>query len=156
MWKPPDSFSFAAEQSGDDAFERYLLALLSRGAWTEKQVLEKLASRGADEDTAEGLVRKYTDAGYLDDRSYALLYAETHEDWGCRRLRDELRRRGVRDSFIASALEKVDEEARARHLAAEWKRQGLEEEKIEGRLIRRGFTPSLCRKVALGACDGEP
>ncbi len=155
MWKPPDFFSSLPEESGDDALEGYILALLSRGAWTKKQVLEKLASRGAGKDRAEGLVRKYADAGYLDDRSYALLFAETHGDWGCRRLRDELRRRGVKDSLIASALETVDEEARALHLAAAWHRQGMEGRKMEGRLLRRGFSPSLCRKVARGTCDGE-
>ena len=155
MWKPHDLFSSFPEQPGEDALEGYLLSLLSRGVWTQKQVLEKLTSRKADKETAERLVRKYTDAGYLDDRSYALMFAETHEDWGCRRLRDELRRRGVRDSLIAPALEKVDEEARAHVLASEWQRQGLEERKIEGRLLRRGFSPSLCRKVARGTCDGE-
>lgn len=154
MWKPPDPL-LSSPEPPEDAFEKYLLSLLTRGAWTEKQILEKLKIRGADEDQAKSLVRKYRNAGYLDDRSYALLFAETHEEWGRRRLRDELLRRGVRESFLSAALEEVDEEERASSLAAEWRERGVERQKIEGRLIRRGFSPSLCRKILQGACDEE-
>ena len=155
MWKPPDPIMSSSEPP-EDAHEKYLLSLLTRGAWTEMQILEKLKKRGAEEDQAKSLVRKYRNAGYLDDRSYALLFAETHEEWGCRRLRDELRRRGVSEFLLSAALEEVDEEERAASLAAEWHERGMEGRKIEGRLLRRGFSPSLCRKIVRGTCDGEP
>lgn len=155
MWKPPD-LPLSSPEPREDAFEKYLLSLLTRGAWTEMQILEKLKKRGAEEDQAKSLVRKYRNAGYLDDRSYALLFTETHEEWGCRRLRDELRRRGVKESFLSAALEEVNEEERASSLAAEWHERGMEERKIEGRLLRRGFSPSLCRKIVRGTCDGGP
>lgn len=155
MWKPPDPLLTPSDPP-EDSLEKYLLSLLTRGTWTEKQIKEKLKIRGADEDRAEDLVRMYRNAGYLDDRSYALLFAETHPDWGCRRLRDELRRRGVRESFLSAALEEVDEEERAAALAEEWREGGMEGRKIEGRLLRRGFPPSLCRKIARGTCDEDP
>ena len=155
MWKPPEPLLSSSEPP-EDAFEKYLLSLLTRGAWTEKQILEKLKIRGAEEDQAKSLIRKYRDAGYLDDGSYALLFAGTHQEWGCRRLRDELRRRGVNESCLSAALEEVDEEERAASLAAEWHEQGIDGRKIEGRLLRRGFPPSLFRKILRETCDGEP
>lgn len=61
----------------------------------------------------------------------------------------------MRESFLSAALEEVDEEERASSLAAEWRERGVERQKIEERLIRRGFSPSLCRKILQGACDEE-
>lgn len=145
MWKLPE----------DDGLERYLLNLLSRGALPSAKAREKLHARGADPDRAEELIERFTEAGYLDDRVYALLYAESHREWGCRRLRDELGRRGVDEGFIGEALETVDEEGRAYALAFEWARCGTEEKKIAGRLLRRGFSFSLSRKIAARACGPE-
>lgn len=44
MWKPPDPL-LSSPEPPEDAFEKYLLSLLTRGAWTEKQILEKLKIR---------------------------------------------------------------------------------------------------------------
>ncbi|HPF85773.1 Regulatory protein RecX [bioreactor metagenome] len=140
---------------GSADLERYLLNLLSRGILPTAKVREKLAARGASPEEAEDLVLRFSDAGYLDDGAYAVLFADSHHDWGPLRLKDELRRRGVAPSFIREALSDVDEEARAAVLAEEWSAGGLEGKKIVGRLLRRGFSFSVCRKVAERACEGE-
>jgi regulatory protein len=145
LWKPPD----------DDGLERYLLNLLSRRELTSGQAREKLAARGADPDRTEELIESFTEAGYLDDRTYALLFAESRTEWGRRRISDELRRRGVDREFIREALEETDEEGRAAALAEEWAGRGTEEKKIVGRLLRRGFPFTLSRKVAERACGPE-
>ncbi len=145
MWKPPE----------DDGLEKYLLNLLSRTALPSAQAREKLAARGADPERAEELIERFTEAGYLDDRAYALLYVESHPEWGQRRLRDELRRRGVKSDFILEALEEADEENRAADLASEWAGYGTDEKKIVGRLLRRGFPLPLSMEVAKRACGPE-
>ena len=48
----------------------------------------------------------YRDAGYLDDRSYDLLFGGTHHECGCRRLRVELRRK-IRDERKFDSLEEL-------------------------------------------------
>ena len=51
MWKPPDPLLTPSDPP-EDSLEKYLLSLLTRGTWTEKQIKEKLKVRGADEDRA--------------------------------------------------------------------------------------------------------
>jgi regulatory protein len=143
LWKSPE----------DDGLERYLLNLFSRSVLPVSKVRERLAARGADPERTEELIESFSEAGYLDDRAYALLYADSHPDWGRRRIRDELRRRAVEEAFIQDALESVDEEARASALASDWARHDIEERKIVGRLLRRGFAFTLSKKIAKRACE---
>jgi regulatory protein len=151
LWKRPDGKA----SGGSPDHERYLLTLLSRGVLPVARVRDKLAARGASPEETDGLVLRFSEAGYLDDRAYALLFADSHPDWGPLRLRDELRARGVESSFIREALDTIEEEVRADALAKEWAGCGMEKKKIVGRLLRRGFSFSICRKVAERACEGE-
>ncbi len=156
MWKRRDRDLPAGEKTAGSAdLERYLLNLLSRGILPAAKVREKLAARGASPEEADGLILRFEEGGFIDDRAYAVLFADSRPDWGPIRLRDELRRRGVSSSFIREALEDIDEEARAAALAEELASRGLEAEKIIGRLLRRGFSFSVCRKVTERACEGE-
>nr|MBP6333359.1 RecX family transcriptional regulator [Aminivibrio sp.] len=155
MWKRRDEKLPEGEKKGGADLERYLLNLLSRGILPTARVREKLAARGASPEETDELVLRFSEAGYLDDGAYALLFVDSHRDWGPLRLRDELRRRGMASSFIREALSDVDEEARAAVLAEEWAAGGLEAKKIVGRLLRRGFSFSVCRKVTERACEGE-
>ena len=127
--------------------EAYMQLLLSRGAWTKALAVRKLLDRGVPEETARRLVEKYEQAGFFDDAAYALLFVDTHPEWGPRRLRYELVRRGVDDDDIMTALEEVDEEERARSLARDWLSSGLEASRVEQRLLRRGFSPSASRRA---------
>lgn len=156
MWKRRDGGLLEKKKAGGAAdLERYLLNLLSRGILPAARVREKLAARGASPEEADGLILRFEEAGFIDDRAYALLFADSRPDWGPLRLRDELRRRGVPPSFIREVLEDIDEEARAAALAEELASRGLEAEKIVGRLLRRGFSFAVCRKVTERACEGE-
>ena len=113
MWKRRDEKLPEGEKKGGADLERYLLNLLSRGILPTARVREKLAARGASPEETDELVLRFSEAGYLDDGAYALLFVDSHRDWGPLRLRDELRRRGMASSFIREALSDVDEEARA-------------------------------------------
>jgi regulatory protein len=155
LWKRRDGNLPEGKKTGGADLEGYLLNLLSRGVLPTAKVREKLAAGGASPEEIDDLVLRFSEAGYLDDAAYAVLFADSHQDWGPLRLRDELRRRGVDSSYIRDALSDIDEEARANALAEELASRGLEPEKIVGRLLRRGFSFSVCRKVTERACEGE-
>lgn len=157
MWKrlDPRPFDFGSDDGESAPYERYLFSLLSRGNRTKAQAAEKLKMKGASPEVIEKLIARFEDGGYLDDRAYALLFVDTHPEWGPLRLWDDLRRRGVEDPFIREALEETNEEERATALAEEWGAMGVKERKILERLLRRGFSFSVSRKVAERTCEGE-
>lgn len=135
--------------------EAYLHSLLSSGVWTKAVVLRKLQGRGIPEKEAQMLIEKYEEAGFFDDGAYALLFVESHPEWGIYRLRDELRRRGVAQEHILKALEEKNEDENAAALVVEWIRMGIDRRKIGERLLRRGFSRNACRNALERACEGE-
>ncbi|MDD2452337.1 MAG: RecX family transcriptional regulator [Synergistaceae bacterium] len=154
MWKQRNT-ALPGPEDEEAVYGRYLSSLLARGVLTKAGAIMKMERKGASRELAERIAEKFEEAGMIDDRAYALLFAETHPEWGRRRLQDELRRKGVEGRFIRKSLEDLDEEARAAALAEEWAGFGVEERKITERLLRRGFPFSVSRKAAERACEGE-
>ena len=76
-----------------------LAKILSRTAMTEAMLRLRLHRQGLCGDEADSLVRDAHDLGMVDDEAYARLFVEGHQSWGNRRIRDDLRRRGVSDHF---------------------------------------------------------
>jgi regulatory protein len=124
-----------------DRHERYLQNLLGRGVYPRKELFVRLRRKGCERSTTEALLNRYEELGLIDDRAYAILFVDGHPDWSVRRIRDELRSRGIPSDFILEAIEEadIDEEERAVRLAEGWRSVGIEPRKIEGRLFRRGF-----------------
>lgn len=89
------------------------LAMLSRRDRSENEVRRRLASKGFSEEIIDGTVARLEEARYLDDRRFALLFAESAirngRGYGFR-LRWDLSRRGVDEAVIAEALEELDAE----------------------------------------------
>ena len=123
-------------------------AALSRN-WTT------LAALGLSGDEADNLTRDARDLGMVDDEAYARLFVEGHQSWGNRRIRDDLRRRGVCDALLRRALDERSpgEEETAYLLCRELAETGLHEESIVPRLLRRGFSVSTAREAAERACS---
>lgn len=155
MWKQPEPGGKSFGPADTKALEAYLGRILSAGVWTRAEAVRKLVARGASRRDAEDLVKRFSERGCFDDRSYALLFVDTHSEWGMIRLRDELRRRGVPQDCIDEAVLGVDEESRAEALALGWRRLGMEAGGILSRLLRRGFSPRVSRKVSERACEPE-
>lgn len=154
MWRQRDGHG--AHEGGTErrrTFERYLNSLFARGIWTRSQIVGKLRAKGASEDEAESLAALCEQAGYVDDRAYALLFVDARPHWGRIRLRDELRRRGVSEDILREALEDLDEETAAAETAKEWFDGGVPPERIAGRLMRRGFSAGVVRNVLRRACE---
>ncbi len=139
------------------------LDLLSRKAWTRRDLRERLRRRGAPEEVAEAVVADLEALGYVDDRAFALGWAEARgRAFGSRRLREELVRKGVTRPLVAeavrSAFAETDEETRARE-AAERRLRALGRtapaeagQRLWGYLLRRGFPAEVVRRVVRQTC----
>ncbi len=88
-----------------------LLAARARG---RSELQEALRRKGIDDEVADSVLRKFDDAGLVDDAAFAESWVrERHENQGLGRtaLRAELRRKGVSEETIAEALTHVDGDA---------------------------------------------
>ncbi len=126
----------------DKDHRQWLYRLLTSRTYTESETLNRLKKRGVELKEAKSLVDEFRAMGLLDDKAYAKLYAESRTDWGAQRIRYELNRRGISADYIAQALDELEESdiEKARSMTEEWIQQGLDSNKIAGRLLRRGFS----------------
>jgi regulatory protein len=134
--------------------------LLSRKAWTRRDLRLRLVRRGAPAAVAEAVVTDLEGRGYVDDRAFARAWAESRgrgRGLGTRRLRAELLAQGVARPLVDEALAAggvlADEEARARALAVRRLAAlgpgapGVTGRRLWGYLGRRGFPPEVVRRV---------
>lgn len=128
---------------------------------TEQEVRRKLQEKAYREATIDQVVERLYALNYLDDADYAVRYARERferKGYGPRRIRRELRRRGVgRHDIEDAAAEVFDPEKaldnarshaqkRLSRLAKEsdpWKRR----KKLSDYLLRRGFSYETARQV---------
>jgi regulatory protein len=141
------------------------LDLLSRRGWTRRDLRARLRRRGAPAEVAEAVVADLEARGYVDDRAFALGWAESRargRALGSRRLRQELTARGVArplvDAAVREAFAADDEETRAREAAARrlpLLRRATPERagrRLQAWLLRRGFPGDIVRRVVRDAC----
>ena len=141
------------------------LDLLSRKAWTRRDLVTRLRRRGAPAEVAGAVVADLEARGYVDDRAFATAWAETRargRGYGSRRLRQELVTRGVArplvEAAVREAFAEADEETRARAVAARrlplLRRAAPEQvaRRLGMYLLRRGYPESLVRRVVRDAC----
>ena len=141
-WNPYES-----DDEESRKWEQKLLRLIMVPR-TRKELAGKLREAGCPEEEAEDLLERFSELGLIDDRAYAVLYADSKSDCGVRRLRDELRFRGVSGNDIEDALEEaqVDEVARARTLILRWvPLSSMTLQKLKSRLDRKGFSGASVR-----------
>ncbi len=129
------------------------LRILARREYTRRELYRKLVQRGYPEDVAEDVLDEMERAGYVDDEEYARRFRETHGEWGCRRIRHELVRRGIDEAVLEKIIvyDEKDEQQRAMNLIRSWM-PGLTARQLEGRLVRRGFREDLARRLVRKAC----
>jgi len=141
------------------------LDLLSRKAWTRRQLTDRLRRRGAAAGVAEAVVADFEARGYVDDRAFATAWAEARargRAYGPRRLREALIAKGVVrtlvDEAVRQAFAEVDEETRARAAAAQrlplLRRAPPDRaaRRLSAYLLRRGFPGDIVRRVVREAC----
>lgn len=147
--------------------ERYALRYVERYATTRAKLAaylsRKLRERGWGEEKSpdvEGLVRRFAELGYVNDRLYAesKAGAMARRGLGARRVRQALRFDGIEEGDAAALEPSIEEAEQASALAfARRKRIGpYARELVEDRallekqmaaMIRAGHAPSLARAI---------
>lgn len=138
----------------------YVLRLLSFRPRTRAELRQRLLRRGFSEDLISQVLAKAEEAGLVDDRAFARLYAEERLATRPRPRRlvaAELRAKGVEARLAVEAARdafpELSEEELARRALAEKKGrwEGLPKPVAIRRayafLLRRGFSPDLSRGI---------
>ncbi|WP_460956200.1 regulatory protein RecX [Parasphingorhabdus pacifica] len=133
--------------------------LLAVRARSRAELRQALLRKEIDEEVAEDVLRKFVDAGLVDDAAFAESWVhERHQYQGLGRkaLGFELRRKGVEEHLVAEALSTVDEEAeveRARELVRR-KMPAMARvdstkrtRRLVGMLARKGYGEGLAFRV---------
>jgi regulatory protein len=138
----------------------YVLRLLSFRPRTRAELRQRLLRRGFSEDLVSQVLARAEEAGLVDDRAFARLYAEERLATRPRPRRlvaAELRAKGVEARLAVeaarTAFPELSEEELARRALAEKKGrwEGLPKPVALRRayafLLRRGFSPDLSRRI---------
>jgi len=144
----------------DEAYEtahekalRYLEARPRSSSEVKQQLLKKKIAA----DAIDRVIERLTEAGLLDDKAFAKYWVENRETFrprAGRALKYEMKRKGLSDTTIASALKGLSEDDSAYRAgvarAQRW--YGLEHreylQKMVGFLVRRGFAYDVSKQAA--------
>ena len=149
-----DSTSSPESQARDIVYR--LLAVRAR---SEAELRQALLRKDIDDDVADAVLRKFLDAGLVNDAEFAESWVQQRHQYqglGRKALGFELRRKGVDDALVADALSTMDEDAeadRARELVRRKLRSqhSLEDQvrrrRLVGMLARKGYGESLAFRV---------
>lgn len=155
--------------TGNEAYQaarQVVLRQLAVGPRTRKQLSDKLALRGCDDDVSARVLDRMTEVGLVDDQSFAEMMVRSRQETkglAAPALRHELRRKGVPDEIAEGALRDVDphrERAQAEDLVTKRLRtmQGLDREvqtrRLAGFLARKGYSAGVSYEVIRDALDG--
>lgn len=148
------------------------LHFLSYRPRSSAEVRQNLIKRGLEVELIETTLQRLQQAGLVDDRLFARAWVENRNDFRPRShyaLRMELRRKGLDEETIQSALEEtLDEQALAYQAARRQARRYADLEwpefsrKLGGFLARRGFSYTILTPIVsevwkeFQAADGGP
>lgn len=143
----------------------YAFWLLSRRAYTTRELREKLRGKAAEPEVIERVVARLLELRYLDDESYAESYVRSRaRKKGRLALRRELYHKGVSERVVEEALGALEPEMQVERAAALVERQRWRFQKGDARkdyarayafLARRGFTGEVV-KAALERAAVRP
>lgn len=148
--------AFLTERSYPFAMEK-AVALLAMRPRTQQEIADALRQNAYPERTIARVMARLDEAGYINDTSFAEQWAasRTTKGMGSRRIRMELRRKGVDSEAIDEALSAIDEDDRlsgalkAARKAASGKDlfDPKDRQKILAALARRGYGYSEARQA---------
>lgn len=146
--------AFLLERSYPFALDKAVSLLASR-ARTEQEIVSALRQNAYPEQIIARVMARLHEEGYIDDAVFAgqWVSARTAKGMGARRIRHELRLKGVSQHDIDEALDSVDEEEalNAAVQAAEKASRGrnlsdpADRQKIIAALVRRGYDFSTAK-----------
>ena len=98
----------------------YALTFISKSVKTEKQVRDKLISKGYLGEIIDKVIDKLKEYGYVDDGDFSSRYVSTYKGVKGRLLiKNELRKKGVSDTHVQEALSSIDSQEEAAKKLAE-------------------------------------
>jgi regulatory protein len=121
------------------------------------EVKQQLFKKKIAADVIDEVIVRLTEAGLLDDGAFAKYWVENRETFrprAGRALKYEMKRKGLSDTTIASALKGVDEDDSAYRAGAARARRwyGMEHrdylQKMIPFLVRRGFAYDIAKRAA--------
>jgi len=132
--------------------------LLSRRAWTTRDLAARLRRRGAPAPIVEEVLADLTARGYVDDAAFARHWVATRSarGYGPARLRAELRARGVAGPLVDAALavqaaeselERARAVARRRLPALQRADRARAAARLRDHLLRRGYAAPVVARV---------
>ncbi|MEO8889125.1 MAG: regulatory protein RecX [Jatrophihabitantaceae bacterium] len=156
---PDDEVTLGPPGDPESVARTICLRLLDRRARTRAELADELRRKGVPDGAAGLVLDRFTDVGLIDDDALAASYAlAQHRERGLagRAVAAKLRRRGVDEQTVASALEPIDrgsEYAAAEALVRNKLRSlgGLDSlvqaRRLTGLLGRRGYSPGLAHEL---------
>ncbi len=133
------------------------LNLLGYRARSASEIENRLMRAGYSRQTAEVVLSRLEELGYLDDEEYARSFArEKSRKYGPRRVYADLRKNGVDEDVIQRTLGEEFSEGSEREsaFAAAYRRyntgerSGAQSRRVYGFLTRRGYSVEICAEVA--------
>ncbi|QGK69444.1 regulatory protein RecX [Allosaccharopolyspora coralli] len=141
--------------------------LLAVRARSEAELRQALLRKDIEEDVVDATLRKFVDAGLVDDAEFAESWVHQRHQYqglGRKALRFELRRKGVDDTVVTEALSGMDEDAeseRARELVRRKLRtlsfvdDHVKRRRLLGMLARKGYGEGLSFRVVREEVERE-
>jgi len=135
----------------------YALGVLSRKSITSFGLREKLLEKGYDDIIISEVVNELTDLGYIDDQSYCQMFLEycLEKVWGKKKIRFEMKNKGLSDELIGLSLENLSDEAffepMKEVIISKYGSEDLSDIKVKNKITRyfasRGFDFSQINSV---------
>jgi regulatory protein len=158
-----DDARLKALEAGDHGWKARdaALSLLSHRARSATELKRRLKRKGFEAETADSAVERMEELGMVNDASFAESFVRDRvrlRPHGRRRMKAELRAKGVDEATARAAIDEVmeredaSETELARAAAARWKPRAGEEpdrarRRLQGFLARRGFGGEAVRQV---------
>ena len=140
--------AFLLERSYPFALDKAVSLLASR-ARTEQEIVSALRQNAYPEQTIARVMARLHEEGYIDDVAFAgqWVSARTAKGMGARRIRQELRLKGVSQHDIDEALDSVDAAVQAAEKASRGRdlSDPADRQKIIAALVRRGYDFSTAK-----------
>ncbi len=98
------------EASAEHRAHEKALYLLEHRAHSKKELADKIARAEMDRSAAERAAERMEELGLVDDEQYARRLAEelfTRKRFGARRVRQELRQKGIDDAIVSQVMEEL-------------------------------------------------
>ena len=135
----------------------YVLWLLSRKAYTQHQLKERLLRKKAPAEVIEQVMAKLESMKFIDDERFAEQYIHSRQHKkGALKIKQELFQKGVSEATVEQTLEHLSEEVQINSALLLLEKQYSKLQKVEPRqkygkaytfLARRGFSGDIIRQV---------